>query len=110
LGPTKLYPGGDADTRECLSRRYAGDHSTGQEWGGGEVASADGLRFVVPVRTLNAGPNRKYFNTDRGVTYYHFTSDQFTGFHAIVILARYETQCLSWMGCWNTKPACNPSR
>ena len=22
-----------------------------QEWGGGEVASADGLRFVVPVRT-----------------------------------------------------------
>lgn len=54
-------------------------------WGGGEVASADGLRFVVPVRTLNAGPNRKYFNAERGVTYYNFTSDQFTGFHAIVI-------------------------
>ena len=53
-----------------------------QQWGGGEVASADGLRFVVPVRTLNAGPNRKYFNGDRGVTYYNFTSDQFTGFHA----------------------------
>jgi len=31
-----------------------------QAWGGGEVASADGLRFVVPIRTLNAGPNRKY--------------------------------------------------
>jgi TnpA family transposase len=56
-----------------------------QEWGGGEVASADGLRFVVPVRTLNAGPNQKYFNAERGVTYYNFTSDQFTGFHAIVI-------------------------
>jgi TnpA family transposase len=56
-----------------------------QAWGGGEVASADGLRFVVPVRTLNAAPNRKYFNADRGVTYYNFTSDQFTGFHAIVI-------------------------
>jgi hypothetical protein len=56
-----------------------------QQWGGGEVASADGLRFVVPVRTLNAGLNRKYFNGDRGVTYYNFTSDQFTGFHAIVI-------------------------
>jgi TnpA family transposase len=56
-----------------------------QRWGGGEVASADGLRFVVPVRTLNAGPNRKYFHADRGVTYYNFTSDQFTGFHAIVI-------------------------
>jgi TnpA family transposase len=56
-----------------------------QHWGGGEVASADGLRFVVPVRTINAGPNRKYFHADRGVTYYNFTSDQFTGFHAIVI-------------------------
>jgi hypothetical protein len=30
-----------------------------REWGGGEVASADGLRFVVPVRTLHAGPNPK---------------------------------------------------
>jgi TnpA family transposase len=56
-----------------------------QAWGGGEVASADGLRFVVPVRTINTGPNRKYFNAHRGVTYYNFTSDQFTGFHAIVI-------------------------
>jgi hypothetical protein len=56
-----------------------------KEWGGGEVASADGLRFVVPVRTINAGPNPKYFNADRGVTYYNFTSNQFTGFHAIVI-------------------------
>ena len=56
-----------------------------QTWGGGEVASADGLRFVVPVRTLNAGPNPKYFSVGRGVTYYNFTSDQFTGFHGIVI-------------------------
>ena len=54
-------------------------------WGGGEVASADGLRFIVPVRTLNAGPNPKYFHAGRGVTYYNFTSDQFTGFHAIVV-------------------------
>jgi hypothetical protein len=28
-------------------------------WGGGEVASADGLRSVVPVRTSHAGPNPK---------------------------------------------------
>jgi hypothetical protein len=56
-----------------------------QAWGGGEVASADGLRFVVPVRTLTAGPNRTYFNADRGVTSDNFTSDQCTGFHAIVI-------------------------
>jgi TnpA family transposase len=56
-----------------------------QQWGGGEVASADGLRFIVPVRTLNAGPNSKYFRVERGVTYYNFTSDQFSGFHGIVI-------------------------
>jgi Tn3 transposase DDE domain len=40
-----------------------------QAWGGGEVASADGLRFVVPIRTLNAGPNRQYYGAHRGVTY-----------------------------------------
>lgn len=56
-----------------------------RNWGGGEVASADGLRFVVPVRTVNAGPNPKYFGVGRGITYYNFTSDQFTGFHSIVI-------------------------
>jgi len=56
-----------------------------QQWGGGEVASADGLRFVVPVRTLNAGHNPKYFGVGRGATYDNFSSDQFTGFHAIVI-------------------------
>jgi hypothetical protein len=36
--------------------------------GGGEVASADGMRFVVPVRTVHAGPNPKYFGIGRGVT------------------------------------------
>lgn len=56
-----------------------------QAWGGGEVASADGLRFVVPVQTVNAGPNSKYFARGRGITYYNFTSDQFTGFHGLVV-------------------------
>lgn len=40
---------------------------------------------MVPVRTINARPNSKYFGTERGITYYNFTSDQFTGFHGIVI-------------------------
>ena len=56
-----------------------------QVWGGGEVASADGLRFVVPIRTINARPNSKYFGAVRGVTYYNFISNQFTEFHGIVI-------------------------
>ena len=81
-----------------------------QAWGGGEVASADGLRFVVPVRTVNAGPNSKYFGTGRGITYYNFTSDQFTGFHGIVSPARSATRCSSWKACWNSRPACIPWR
>ncbi|WP_241181503.1 Tn3 family transposase, partial [Klebsiella michiganensis] len=56
-----------------------------QIWGGGEVASADGMRFVTPVRTINAGPNRKYFGNNRGITWYNFVSDQYSGFHGIVI-------------------------
>jgi TnpA family transposase len=56
-----------------------------QAWGGGEVASADGLRFVVPVRTINAAPNEKYFARGRGVTYYNFISNQYSGFHGLVV-------------------------
>ena len=60
-------------------------NSLAQQWGGGEVASADGMRFVTPVRTINAGPNRKYFGAERGITYYNFSTDQYAGFHHIVI-------------------------
>jgi TnpA family transposase len=28
-----------------------------QAWGGGEIASADGMRFVIPVSTINAACN-----------------------------------------------------
>ena len=56
-----------------------------QAFGGGEVASADGLRFVVPVRTLNAGPSSEYYPGQRGLTYYNFASNQFSGFHGIVV-------------------------
>lgn len=54
-------------------------------WGGGEVASADGLRFVTPMKSIHSGSNPKYLGTGRGVTYHNFTSDQFTGIHGIVI-------------------------
>jgi TnpA family transposase len=54
-------------------------------WGGGEVASADGMRFVVPVRTVHAGPNPKYFGMKKGATWYNLISNQFTGLNAIVV-------------------------
>ncbi|GLQ91661.1 transposase [Dyella acidisoli] len=54
-------------------------------WGGGEVASADGMRFVVPVRTVHAAANPKYFGRERGVTWYNLVSDQFTGLNDITV-------------------------
>lgn len=54
-------------------------------WGGGEVASADGMRFVVPIRTVHSGPNPKYFGRERGVTWYNLISNQFSGLNAITV-------------------------
>jgi TnpA family transposase len=53
--------------------------------GGGELASVDGLHFVVPVRTINAGPNPRYFGRGRGITCLNYTSDKSTGFHGMVV-------------------------
>jgi hypothetical protein len=56
-----------------------------QAWGGGEVATADGLRFVVPVRTLNAAPNPKCFGRGHGATFFNFANDQFAGQGGVVV-------------------------
>jgi hypothetical protein len=72
-------------------------------WGGGDVASADGQRFRVPIQTLYAAPSWKYFGEGRGVTYFTFTSDQFTSFYGVVILALCVRQCTFWMGYWSSK-------
>ncbi|GAA4070043.1 hypothetical protein GCM10022214_26860 [Actinomadura miaoliensis] len=39
-----------------------------QAWGGGLVASIDGMRFVVPVPSVYARPNPKYFGRRGGAT------------------------------------------
>jgi TnpA family transposase len=56
-----------------------------QLWGGGLLASVDGLRFVVPVRTLNAGPSPKYFGYKRGITWLNAVNDQVAGIGAQVV-------------------------
>ena len=55
------------------------------QWGGGEVASADGLRFVVPVRTLHAGPEPEILRLRARRDLLQSRLDQFTGLNAIVI-------------------------
>ena len=54
-------------------------------WGGGEVAVADGLRFVVPVRLAHAGASSRYFGQQRGITWYHWMVDQQMDIHGIAI-------------------------
>ena len=77
-----------AETLVRANARLVDHHATlslAKKWGGGDVASADGMRFVTSVRTINAGPNPKYFRSSRGITWYNFVSDQYSGFHGIVI-------------------------
>ena len=56
-----------------------------QAWGGGLVASVDGMRFVVPVPTIYARPNRKFFGPKRGITWLNMINDQAAGLGAKVI-------------------------
>ncbi len=53
--------------------------------GGGEVASADGMRFVVPVQSVHAGFNPKYYGREKGVTWYNMISNQFSGLNAVCV-------------------------
>nr|WP_324198327.1 Tn3 family transposase [Nocardia beijingensis] len=50
-----------------------------QVWGRGLVASIDGMRFVVPVRTHHAGPNRKFFARKAGSTWLNVLNEQSAG-------------------------------
>ncbi len=77
-----------AETIASANARLVGHQATiplAQAWGGGRLASVDGLRFKVPVRTINAAPNPKYFGRGRSITYINFVSDQATGFYAVVV-------------------------
>ena len=56
-----------------------------RHWGAGEVASADGMRFVAPSSAIHAGPNPKYYGQERGVTWYNMISNQFSGLAGAVI-------------------------
>jgi hypothetical protein len=56
-----------------------------QSLGDGHIATVDGMRFRVLVRSIYAGPNPRYFDTGRGVTWLNYMSDQFAGLHAIVV-------------------------
>lgn len=54
-------------------------------WGGGTLSSSDGQRFPVSVKTRNAVSIPKYFGYSRGLTFYTYTSDQYSQFGTKVI-------------------------
>nr|WSZ95889.1 Tn3 family transposase [Streptomyces sp. NBC_00857] len=56
-----------------------------QAWGGGLVASVDGMRFVVPVPSVHARPNPKYFGRRGGATWLNMINDQAAGLGGKVV-------------------------
>ena len=56
-------------------------------WGSGTLSSSDGQRFPVSVKTRNATPLPRYFGYGRGLTFYTWTSDQFSQYGTKVIPA-----------------------
>ncbi len=53
-------------------------------WGDGLLASVDGLRFVVPKRTISAGASPKYYHFKRGITWLNAVNDQVAGIGQMV--------------------------
>jgi TnpA family transposase len=77
-----------ADTHSAANARLVDAQASigvAQLWGGGLVASADGLRFVVPVQTISALPSPRYFGRGRGVTWLNAINDQVAGIGAVVV-------------------------
>ncbi|MFC9856319.1 MULTISPECIES: Tn3 family transposase [unclassified Streptomyces] len=56
-----------------------------QAWGGRLVASVDGMRFVVPVPSVYARPNPKYFGRRGGATWLNMINDQAAGLGGKVV-------------------------
>ena len=88
---------------------YQSQLTIAKKWGGGEVASADGMRFTTPIRTINSGPNRKYFGSNRGITWYNFVSDQYSGFHGIVIPGTLRDSIFVLEGLLEQQTSLNPT-
>ena len=59
-----------------VNRHYR--HPLARLWGGGTLSSSDGQRFPMAVRSQTATAIPRYFGYGRGLTFYTWTSDQFS--------------------------------
>jgi len=77
-----------SDTHAKASTRLFDYHARqplADVWGGGDMASADGMRLVIPVSTIHAGYNPRYFGRQRGSTLYTWMADTHSSFHQTLI-------------------------
>jgi TnpA family transposase len=74
-----------AATTEIVNFQY--HQPLSQHWGGGTLSSSDGQRFPVSVQTRMATALPRYFGYGRGLTFYTWTSDQFSQYGTKVIPA-----------------------
>jgi TnpA family transposase len=81
-----------------------------QVWGGGEVASVDSLRFVVPVRSIHARPNPKYFGAERGITLINYTLNHFFGFNGTVVPGTLRDSLFILEGLLHQDPRLHPTQ
>jgi len=56
-----------------------------KRWGGGTLSSSDGQRFPVSGKVRNAKALPRYFGYGRGITFYTWTSDQYSQYGTKVI-------------------------
>jgi TnpA family transposase len=56
-----------------------------QFWGNGPLTPVDGLRFVVPVRTISSAPSPKYLGFKRGITWLNAVNDHVAGIGQVVV-------------------------
>ncbi|WP_327591105.1 Tn3 family transposase [Nonomuraea sp. NBC_00507] len=89
LGVEKGYFHGEgiAAASARLVDKQAGIDITA-DWGGGLVASVDGMRFVVPVRSLHARPSPLYWGIGkraRGSTWLNTVSDKVMGLGGLLV-------------------------
>ena len=56
-----------------------------QHWGGGTLSSSDGQRFPVQGQVRNARALPRYFGYGQGITFYTWSSDQFSQYGTKVI-------------------------
>lgn len=81
-----------------------------QIWGSGDMASADGIRYMAPKRSLHTASNPKYFGRGRGITFYNFVSDHYIGFQGLVVSGTLRDSLFLLEGLLNQKSTLRPQQ